>query len=387
MALGAPHVNPSDARKRAEELSRYIEKEREQFVERETRRRDLLSQLDQINRDQNRLREGLAAYENERDELNMSLENLKVEVENQKAAEKAARAQLGSLLRVLYQVRRDGIGGFLLQGESLGKVYRRVRLFSQSVSFGKNAIDRLQERSERLAQTEKEMEAAKVHLEDIIARSSAEGEQLKRALMKKEQTLTSIRKKQALFKAAEKEYEKVSAEVQVLFKQLDAKEQEKKAVAEVRKPHNIRYSTLPLPVEGGKLIREFGKRTNEEFKTVTLHKGLEIEAPLKSPVFAVLPGIVEFEGWIKGMGNVVIIHHGDGFYTLSGHLYKISAAKGTAVKPGDVIGLVGDTGRNDKPSLYFEVRENADAVDPMPYFLSDEVSKIQIADAAHSRKS
>ncbi|MCB0406414.1 MAG: M23 family metallopeptidase, partial [Bdellovibrionales bacterium] len=191
----------------------------------------------------------------------------------------------------------------------------------------------------------------------------------------------------ALFKAAEKEYEKVSAEVQVLFKQLDAKEQEKKAVAEVRKPHNIRYSTLPLPVEGGKLIREFGKRTNEEFKTVTLHKGLEIEAPLKSPVFAVLPGIVEFEGWIKGMGNVVIIHHGDGFYTLSGHLYKISAAKGTAVKPGDVIGLVGDTGRNDKPSLYFEVRENADAVDPMPYFLSDEVSKIQIADAAHSRKS
>ncbi|MEZ4751932.1 MAG: peptidoglycan DD-metalloendopeptidase family protein [Bdellovibrionota bacterium] len=374
--------------KRAEELSRYIEKEREQFVQRETKRREVLDQLDRINKDQNRLREGLANFENERDELNMSLENLRVEVENQKAAEAAARSQLSTLLRILYQVERDGLGGFLLQGESLGKVYRRIRVFSQSVSFGKKAVARLQDRSERLATTEKELEAAKKHLEEIIARSSAEREQLNSALLKKERALTSIRKKQQLFKAAEKEYEKVSAEVQVLFKQLDAKEQEKKSVAKIApKMHNIRHSTLPLPVEGGRLVREFGKRTNEEFKTVTLHKGLEIEAPIKSPVFAVLPGIVEFEGWIKGMGNVVIIHHGDGFYTLSGHLYKISAAKGSAVKPGDVIGLVGDTGRNDKPSLYFEVRENADAVDPMPYFLSDEVSKIQIADAAHSRKS
>ena len=61
---------------------------------------------------------------------------------------------------------------------------------------------------------------------------------------------------------------------------------------------------------------------------------------------------------------MVILHHGAGLYTLNAHLFKNLLAKGQRVMQGDSIGLVGDTGGNDKPSLYFEIRESRSSVDP-----------------------
>jgi septal ring factor EnvC (AmiA/AmiB activator) len=65
---------------------------------------------------------------------------------------------------------------------------------------------------------------------------------------------------------------------------------------------------------------------------------------------------------------VAILHHGSGLYTLNAHLFKVAKNVGSRVEQGEVIGTVGDTGTNESPSLYFEVREKGKAVDPMAYF-------------------
>ena len=97
-------------------------------------------------------------------------------------------------------------------------------------------------------------------------------------------------------------------------------------------------------------------------------KGIEIEAEHNTPVTAILPGVVEYEGWVKGLGNILIVHHGGGFYSLSAHLFKSLKMQGAKVQQGETIGFVGDTGNSEKPSLYFEIRENGKAVDPLMYF-------------------
>jgi len=78
-------------------------------------------------------------------------------------------------------------------------------------------------------------------------------------------------------------------------------------------------------------------------------------------------GKVTIAGWQRGYGNVVYVDHGSGISTRYGHLSKINVSVGQTVNTGDIIGLVGSTGRSTGPHLHYEVRINNQPVDPKPY--------------------
>jgi septal ring factor EnvC (AmiA/AmiB activator) len=120
---------------------------------------------------------------------------------------------------------------------------------------------------------------------------------------------------------------------------------------------------LPLPTDGHIEVG-YGDVLNPKFNTVTLHKGLDIRAPAGTPVRAVAEGRVVFAGWLRGYGNLVIVDQGNGFHTLDAHLARFAREVGEAVKAGDVLGEVGDSGSLKGAFLYFEIRERGEAVDP-----------------------
>ena len=104
------------------------------------------------------------------------------------------------------------------------------------------------------------------------------------------------------------------------------------------------------------------------------HTGLDIAAPLDTPVGAAAAGkvilatsSVDSNGRLVGYGNYVVIDHGDGFLTLYGHLDKLLVQQGQIVKQGQVIGLEGSTGWSTGPHLHFEIRKSGVYVDPAPY--------------------
>jgi murein DD-endopeptidase MepM/ murein hydrolase activator NlpD len=104
------------------------------------------------------------------------------------------------------------------------------------------------------------------------------------------------------------------------------------------------------------------------------HTGLDIAAPLGTPVGAAAAGKVilatssrDSQGNLVGYGNYVVIAHGDGFLTLYGHLEKILVTAGQVVQQGQVIGLCGSTGWSTGPHVHFEIRLNGIYVDPAPY--------------------
>jgi len=74
---------------------------------------------------------------------------------------------------------------------------------------------------------------------------------------------------------------------------------------------------------------------------------------------------VVYAGWFRGYGRIVILSHGDRYYTLYAHLSRIAAGKGRKVKRGQVVGYVGDTGSLEGPRLYFEVRRGAGSMNPL----------------------
>jgi murein DD-endopeptidase MepM/ murein hydrolase activator NlpD len=127
----------------------------------------------------------------------------------------------------------------------------------------------------------------------------------------------------------------------------------------------VRNDKMAWPVSG-KVTSGFGRRGKRRF-----HAGIDIPMPKGTPIVAALDGIVLDVGTSKnrqyrGYGNTALIGHGNGIITLYAHCQSVSVKKGQAVRQGEVIGLVGNTGRSTTPHVHFEVRKDGKAVNPLP---------------------
>jgi murein DD-endopeptidase MepM/ murein hydrolase activator NlpD len=122
-------------------------------------------------------------------------------------------------------------------------------------------------------------------------------------------------------------------------------------------------------VDGWK-TSSFGYRRSPFTGRRELHKGLDIAAPNGSPIIAPADGVVTYSARKGLMGNMISIKHGYGLLTRYGHLSKMLKKKGEKVERGEIIALVGSTGRSTGPHLHYEVRLNGVPVNPEKYILN-----------------
>jgi murein DD-endopeptidase MepM/ murein hydrolase activator NlpD len=130
------------------------------------------------------------------------------------------------------------------------------------------------------------------------------------------------------------------------------------AAAEAARPDAV------LPVHGGRLTSGFGGRWGR------LHAGIDLAAPMMTPEYSVMDGIVLEAGPSSGYGNAVYIQHDNGDVTVYGHMEKILVQPGQVVRAGDTIALLGNRGRSTGPHLHFEVHVgglNGKKIDPIPW--------------------
>ncbi len=96
-------------------------------------------------------------------------------------------------------------------------------------------------------------------------------------------------------------------------------------------------------------------------------KGLFIRAPAGSDVKAIAGGQVVFAEWMRGFGNLLIVDHGGGYLSVYGNNDALVKQSGDAVRGGDVIAAVGNSGGNPESGLYFELRYQGQAMDPLKW--------------------
>ncbi|MCL6635401.1 MAG: M23 family metallopeptidase [Peptococcaceae bacterium] len=121
---------------------------------------------------------------------------------------------------------------------------------------------------------------------------------------------------------------------------------------------------LPLPVSG-KVVRGFGMVIDPVDNMERFHSGIDIAAPVGSPVRAVQNGTVKRMGDSPVLGRYVLIEHGPGSFSLYGELARATVGEGQTVQAGQVIGEVGNAGDITGGGLHFEIRENNKLVDPL----------------------
>ena len=121
-----------------------------------------------------------------------------------------------------------------------------------------------------------------------------------------------------------------------------------------------------------KRISGFGFRIDPIYKTRQKHTGMDFTADKGADVYVTGDGVVEeIEQKKWGYGNSIIVNHGYGYKTRYAHLSAIKVRKGQKLKRGELIGLVGSTGKSTGPHLHYEVEVNGVKVNPIGYYHSD----------------
>jgi murein DD-endopeptidase MepM/ murein hydrolase activator NlpD len=116
----------------------------------------------------------------------------------------------------------------------------------------------------------------------------------------------------------------------------------------------------------------FGYRIDPIYKTRRMHTGMDFTARIGTNVYATGDGVVEAlekSGW--GYGRCIVINHGYGYKTRYAHLSAFKVKRGQKVKRGELIGLVGNTGKSTGPHLHYEVEKGGKKVNPIHYYHSD----------------
>lgn len=120
-----------------------------------------------------------------------------------------------------------------------------------------------------------------------------------------------------------------------------------------------------LPLRGARLSSPFGYRRHPIAGEWRWHNGVDLAAPLGTPVAAARAGNVSYAGLRGGYGLLVTLAHGGGLETRYAHLSRISVSPGQTIRAGEILGFVGSTGNSTGPHLHFETRLNGRASDPV----------------------
>ncbi len=133
---------------------------------------------------------------------------------------------------------------------------------------------------------------------------------------------------------------------------------------------NLLASTPAIRPTKGWKTSSFGYRISPFTGRREFHKGLDIASRIGTPIIAPADGVVKFVGTRGLLGRVCIIDHGHGMITRYGHLNKTLKQRGEAVKRGDIIAEMGNTGRSTGPHVHYEVHLNGIPVNPTKYILN-----------------
>jgi len=202
----------------------------------------------------------------------------------------------------------------------------------------------------------------------ILNEKQKESDELINARKKRKKFLEQIQRDKRLLLQQLKDYEMSVREIQRLISEEESRRFSN--YEEMKIPQDSDFPELKgkmiWPVRG-RIIKGFGNYKHPKLKTITQSLGIDIQSDYAVPVNAVCNGIVSQITWMRGLGNLIMLNHYGGYYTVYAHLGDILVADGERVQAGQVIGNIGETGAVDVPILHFEIWADNKAVDPQKW--------------------
>jgi septal ring factor EnvC (AmiA/AmiB activator) len=364
LAIAAPARAADTREQELETLRAAIEQRKERIATFEREQKGLFDALEAIDRAVVAHEEVAARREQEAADAEARLRALEAELPDLEARLARTRSAMSARVVALYKTGALGPAELVFASQSLRQLLERVDALGKLLAHDRLLVGRFRAEQAALDAARDGARAAGTERDEAQAQLALRRGELAEERAAKQRLLAGIATDRERERAALAELEAAAIALEEKIAALGT-EPAPPAPAPSVPFASLRGKLVP-PVDA-KIVRRFGREVDAQFHTQVFHKGVDFGATLGTPVRAVAAGTVRFAGWFRGYGRMVILDHGDRFFTVSGHLDTVAVEAGRAVAAGEPIGTVGDTGSLAGPRLYFEVREGAQAVDPVAW--------------------
>ena len=334
---------------------------------------DIVERLDDVNHHINQRRLRVSLVSQEIHELTHKIEQVEQDQQAIMQTMGKNRTTVNGRLRALQRIKGTGYGHLFSKPRSLFDFWKDQQALTLILGSDLALLKKQAANFKELERTTLLLEGETEEKKLLDSHLNLEIENLEKEKETRQTLLAEVKGKSALTRAA-----MVSAR-NALAKTMQALETQS-STPEVNKKKETRtgtwkgekglfisrMGTLPMPVRG-RILSKFGTRIDEDDKTFTFQAGIDIKADMGEPVKSVFRGEILYADWLKGYGNLIIINHGDNYYTLYAHVEELFKKKGDVVADREVIGTAGDTGAVWGAYLHFEVRHHGKSVNPLKW--------------------
>ncbi|HSA63466.1 MAG TPA: peptidoglycan DD-metalloendopeptidase family protein [Nitrospira sp.] len=372
--LGTPAAVSADSinekidkeRKTLEQLKDQIEEKRRQADEAGKKRESILQGIQTLDERHMRYRQSHQEISRKLRKKDQEIESINAQIARLRDGLQVRQDAILARLRVQYMEGRFGHWKPLLASDSYGDFQRRLRYLSAVSARDYALVETFRADLANMQEAERQREAARVGMVAYKRSTEKHLDEIKAVKKEKKLYLTKLTHEKESAERALQELERSAARIDSLLREL---EQRRRAAAarppSASLPKGVKGG-LPWPAEGS-VLTYFGRQKHPTFNTYVQRKGIEIRTVEGSAIHAVMAGTVVYADWLKGYGLVIILDHANGFFSLYAHASKILTSVGAQVASGQAIGETGDTGMTGENTLYFELRQGAEAVDPLQW--------------------
>ncbi|MDN5370502.1 murein hydrolase activator EnvC family protein [Shewanella fodinae] len=285
----------------------------------------------------------------------MALDQRAVELDK---LQKGQQQTLAKQLKSAFLAGNHDYSKMLLHQEDPTTVERMLAYYEFLNKARMDAINQLKKTREELVSVQQQQQQENERLNQLAMKQRAQSAQLKQEQQQRQNTLSEL---QRVINSKASGLEQLQIEEASLKRVVEAA---MKAMRDTPSMSGLDQLSgkLSWPTKGS-LKSSFGSRRSGNVNW----KGVIIGAAEGQAINAIAPGKVIYADWLRGFGLLLVIDHGKGFMSLYGHAQALLKDVGDTVHAGDAIALVGRSGGQAEPGLYFEIRHKGEAVDPAQY--------------------
>lgn len=345
------------------EIKQKISAHKEKYRKASEKEKDILVELDEVDRSLNQYSLKLSALSKEIAAIDRKIDDTRNKSETLLKQIAKTETYVSKRLVSLYKLKRIGASQIFYHADSFSDVFASYKYLSYILDDDNKTRSRLMSDKKRLEQFFKELRHKRRQKKDMQDRVSDIHAHMQQQKQERSQILKSIQNQKHLAKKAMLALKESAGNLDQTINDIRDKISKTKQQNVL---YNKKQPRLRLPVNG-KIVNKYGAYTNEKLGITRFRSGVYIIAEKGEPIKAVCPGRILYAKWFKGYGNMIIIDHGDNYYTVYAHADEIFKHKGDLVEQGEVVGTLGDTGSMVGPGLYFEVRHHGKPINPIKW--------------------
>lgn len=289
------------------------------------------------------------------------------------------RIEIEKRLSSLYKAGELGALRMFFSSESFPQLAENIRYMKSVIDNDKRIFLEYNQKIDQLKGLKADLERDALKKERIMTGIAQKKREIEAEKSKKTAFLGKVRQDRKSYETSLKELQANAVRLQAMITRLNALSRRNQAARQGKTGSKLKplaelppvpdrgfasqKGRLSLPVRGN-ILESYGKHKHPEFNSFTFSKGLSIAAAPGTEIKAIYEGSVIFADYFKGFGNMMIVDHGGGYFTLYAHASRLTKKVGADVSRHETIGAVGDVDSSKGHMLYFEIRHQGAPVDP-----------------------